>query len=94
MPNGALRDKITASRLKAAGVRAGVWDVCLPVSDASGRYKGAWIEFKHGRNGLTEEQKQFQENLAGQHWAWFVSYTWYDAAQAVERYLGAGWDTK
>jgi hypothetical protein len=90
--NGSLRDKVTASRLKAAGVRAGVWDVLLPVSDASGAYKGLWLEFKRHPNKLTDEQIQFQINLAGQHWAWFVSYTWYDAAQATERYLLKGWD--
>ena len=88
VPNGALRDKITASRLKAAGVRAGVWDVCLPVSDASWRYKALWVEFKKAPNKLTKEQIEFQQMLKDQWYDWFVAYSWEEAARKVCSYFG------
>src|SRR5262245_64718583 len=44
IPNGGARDVITAGRLKAEGVRAGVPDVCLPVARAG--YHGLFLEVK------------------------------------------------
>ncbi len=59
IPNGGLRDKITASRLKAAGVRAGVPDIFWPVAinDEWGHfYHGLFIEMKTATNKTTEPQ--------------------------------------
>ena len=41
IPNGGHRNKITAARLKAEGVRAGVPDICLPVA------RGGWHGLVH-----------------------------------------------
>jgi hypothetical protein len=55
IPNGGTRDKITAGRLKAEGVKAGIPDVNIPIP--SGNYNGMFIEFKVKRNKPTEDQK-------------------------------------
>ncbi|CAK9250002.1 unnamed protein product [Sphagnum jensenii] len=44
IPNGGKRDKVTAGKMRAAGVKAGVWDVFIPY--AVGNYHGLWIELK------------------------------------------------
>lgn len=44
IPNGGKRGKVEAARLKAAGVRAGVPDICLPVPH--GGYAALYIELK------------------------------------------------
>jgi hypothetical protein len=61
IPNGGKRSKVTAAILKAEGVRAGVFDTMLPVP-MHGR-PGFWLEFKHGHNTLTLEQKRFAEQM-------------------------------
>lgn len=50
IPNGGKRDGITASRLKAEGVKAGVPDIMLPVKSWSGRYPGLFIELKRPKS--------------------------------------------
>lgn len=54
VPNGGLRRKSEAARLKAEGVRAGVPDLCIPV--ARGRYHSLYIEMKYGKGRPTDEQ--------------------------------------
>src|SRR5262245_46077094 len=54
IPNGGKRDKVTAARLKAEGVKAGVPDICLPVARMG--YYGFWIEMKVGKNKTTDDQ--------------------------------------
>lgn len=56
IPNGGMRDKITASRLKAEGVKSGVPDLFLPV--ARYPYHGLFIEMKKVTDGkLSKVQK-------------------------------------
>lgn len=62
IPNGGMRNKIVAAKLKAEGVRKGVLDVHLPIP--RGGCAGCWIEFKAGSNTLTPEQKEEAERLA------------------------------
>lgn len=61
IPNGGSRNKIEAANLKKQGVRAGVPDLCIPVSRKG--YHGLFIEMKAGRNKATETQKQWIELL-------------------------------
>ena len=55
IPNGGSRDKITASNLKAEGVKAGIPDVFIPIPN--GKYHGMYIEFKVKTNKPSEEQR-------------------------------------
>jgi hypothetical protein len=55
-PNGEVRDKATAGKLKAMGVLAGVFDFGFiwPNGQAS------WLELKVGDNDLSDEQIDFE----------------------------------
>lgn len=66
IPNGGERSKATAGKLKAAGVKAGVPDVCLPVP--RGGYGACYIELKRpsqpGRPRGSETARQRTWRLA------------------------------
>jgi len=72
IPNGGKRDAITAGRLKAEGVKAGVPDLMLPI--ARGEYHGLFIEMKRpksdGKEAGTEQtvQSEFMKSLTAQHY--------------------------
>jgi hypothetical protein len=85
IPNGGFRTKVTAAKLKAEGVKAGVLDTHLPV--ARGGYHGLWIEMKYGRNKPTEEQKWWIEELRSQGHFVTVCYGWEPAAETLEHYI-------
>jgi hypothetical protein len=85
IPNGGLRDRITAGKLKAAGVKAGVWDIFLPV--AIGSYHGLFIEMKVGKNTLTPEQQSFRDYLWTHGYGYTVCYSWEQAKNAIISYL-------
>ena len=94
IPNGGKRDKVTASRLKAEGVKSGVPDICLPVARAG--YHSLYIELK--RIGDKEQdrkpgiastaQDRWISNLKNQQHCAVVCYGWHEAAAVVEWYLG------
>jgi hypothetical protein len=86
IPNGGLRDKITSSNLKQEGVKAGTWDVFLPVPRRG--YHGLWLEMKAGKNRLTSEQIEFEKNVLAQGYATRVCYSYIEAIEAVTWYLG------
>jgi len=48
VPNGGHRNKATAARLKAEGVKRGVADIHLPIQ--RGGFCGLWAECKVGKN--------------------------------------------
>ena len=100
VPNGGMRHKATAGRLKAEGVRPGVLDINVDVPrwgdivgeiDAYPVYElipGLRIEMKFGRNRPTAEQKDWLEyyKLAGYQTA--VCYTSIEAWNVIVKYLG------
>lgn len=89
IPNGGLRSKITAARMKAEGVRKGVPDVMLPIpigSDGQG-YAGLFIEMKVGRNVPSDEQNKWHMFLARHAYRIELCYSWIEAVSAIERYL-------
>ena len=63
IPNGGQRSKATAARLKAAGVKSGVPDLCLPYP--CGGYHGLYIELKVGRNKPSASQNAWLDYLDG-----------------------------
>ena len=91
IPNGEFRHKATAARLSAAGVRAGVPDVFLPVArqQRNGVWAhGLWIELKIGTNRTSAFQNWWLSALRAQGFSCKVCYGWVDAACAIVRYLG------
>lgn len=92
IPNGGERSAASAGRLKAEGVRKGVWDVFVPVRRQG--YSGLYIEFKipervrHIRGGLSDEQVEFGKHALSQGYKMEVCYSWREAAAHVCDYLG------
>jgi hypothetical protein len=61
IPNGGLRDKITAANLKAEGVRPHVPDIFLPVPRCN--YHGLFVEMKKVKGQIDPGQLEFIEKL-------------------------------
>jgi hypothetical protein len=86
VPNGGLRPKVTAKRLTAQGVKAGVPDICLPV--ARGGFHGLWIEMKRrvGGNASTKQMTWIGYlNQAG--YKAVICEGWQEAAAIITAYL-------
>ena len=89
IPNGGNRHPVTAAKLKAEGVRAGVPDLCLPVP--RGTYAGMYIELKRRKGGtVSAEQRVWMEELTQQRYRVEVCKGWEAARDAIVRYLGCG----
>ncbi len=86
IPNGGARSKATAGKLKAEGVKAGVWDLhfALPI----GRVPGLWIEMKAGKNTLTVEQRTWRDRMARVGFKCVVCWSWDAAREAIQAYVG------
>jgi hypothetical protein len=68
VPNGELRDKRTAAKLKAMGTLPGVSDLVFVWND--GRLRNLYLELKVGSNKMTDAQRMFAEcvvNAGGYH---------------------------
>lgn len=103
IPNGGKRDPITASRMKAEGVKPGVPDIMLPVmrslptTDINGRirYNGLFIELKKpsvkpkrdGVGGVRTEQHHWNAYLNNAGYYARVAYGWLDARDIIMEYL-------
>ena len=85
VPNGGYRSKATAGRMKSEGLKAGVWDIFVPVQ--MGQHCGMWIEMKAAKNRLTPGQIAFRETV-GDAYKWKVCYSWHNAVEATCEYLG------
>lgn len=86
VPNGGKRDLVTAARMKAEGVRAGIPDLCLPVARRG--YHGLYLELKVGRNTISDEQEQWIDALRAEGYFVDVAWGWQAAAQVIADYLG------
>ncbi|MCC8379120.1 VRR-NUC domain-containing protein [Xenorhabdus sp. PB30.3] len=89
-PNGGLRHKKTGEHLRAEGQRKGYPDVSLDL--ARGCYHGMRLEFKHGANKPSEEQKQWLNTLSEDGFYCVVVYGEHEAIEVVMQYwcLAAG----
>ena len=85
VPNGGARDIITASRLKAEGVKSGVPDICLPVARQG--FHGLYIELKIKKNKPSDNQKAWLEALSEQGYKTSVCYGWEEASETLKTYL-------
>jgi len=86
VPNGGLRTKATAGRMRSEGVKAGVPDICLPVP--RGAYHGLYIELKRvGGAGPTKHQQKWIDALARQGYKASVCFGWESAAREIQAYI-------
>jgi hypothetical protein len=85
IPNGGHRFHAVAAKLKAEGVKAGVWDVLLPVPIDP--FPGLWVEMKAGKNKCTENQLDWARRMKRHGYAMAVCYSWEGAVQAMVDYL-------
>lgn len=87
VPNGGARSKATAGKLKAEGVKAGVWDLQLAIP--MGRVPGLWIEMKAGKNELSPAQVAWGERMQRMGYKRAVCWDWEEARDKILAYLGA-----
>lgn len=86
IPNGGLRNKTTAARLKREGVKSGVADLFLAIP--YGGYHGAFIEMKRAKGGQqSREQKIFQEAVEEQGYLYILAHGSGEAITKIEEYL-------
>jgi hypothetical protein len=86
VPNGGFRHPATASKLKAEGVRPGVPDWVWP--SPRGGFVGLAIEFKHGDNGPSKQQRERIDALQREGWCVVICWDWTAAARIVQGYAG------
>lgn len=86
IPNGGLRNKVTAAKLKKEGVKPGVADLflCLP----NGIYHGLFIEMKREKGGRqADSQKAFQAAVEEQGYCYVVACGFKEAVLRIKDYL-------
>jgi hypothetical protein len=85
IPNGGKRHVVTAIKLKKEGVQSGVWDVFCAIPHA-GKH-GLFLEFKAGKNKLTDNQNIFMNNRLMSGYACEIVYSLDEAIVALNNYL-------
>lgn len=94
IPNGGARDIRTAKKLKAEGVKSGVWDIFWPYRSKG--YNGLYIEMKRSdhrpkregsKGGLSDEQIEFRNFVQSQGFLCKVAYNSYEAWKILLNYL-------
>ena len=86
IPNGGLRNKVTAARLKAEGVKPGVPDIFLPAP--RGRWHGLYIELKRRKGGkVSDEQAAWIYSLDKMGYKVAVCRGWTEASEVIVGYL-------
>lgn len=86
IPNGGMRDPITASRLQAEGLRAGIPDLMLarPVAE----WAGLFLEMKAAKGRTSEEQDEVMGYLQRAGYRCAVCWSAEEAIQHITQYLG------
>ena len=84
VPNGELRDKVTAIRLKKQGVVAGIPDLCIPLPGG----QTLWLELKTKKGRLSKVQKKLIDRWAERGHIVRVAYG-YDEAVAILEEVGS-----
>jgi hypothetical protein len=85
-PNGGIRNIITATKLKAEGVRPGVPDLTLAVPRNG--FHGLFIEMKAARGRVSADQHAMAELLRRQGYNVIVAWSDSEAIKAIAGYLG------
>ena len=85
VPNGGLRNRMVAIKLKAEGVQPGVPDLILPVARKG--YHGLVIEMKFGKNKPTLEQIWWLDSLRAQGYLTAICHSADSAIRILCEYL-------
>ena len=86
IPNGGQRNKVTAAKLKAEGVKPGVPDLFLPVP--KGIYCGLFIEMKRRRGGrVSPDQVRWLAELMSRGYKCIVARGCDQAIEAITYYM-------
>lgn len=91
IPSGGHREKIVATMMKGAGVRRGVWDICLPFPRA--HHPFGYIEMKRPKyrlskwGGLTQEQRDFGIFQLKNNAFLRIAYDWTEARDYTLEYF-------
>lgn len=85
IPNGGVRDKVTASRLKAEGVVPGVSDLLLLYP--AGTYHALCIEMKTPSGKQSAGQKQWQQEAEKAGYKYVLCRSLDDFVSTIEKYL-------
>lgn len=86
IPNGGMRNIITAVRMKKEGVKKGVPDLCLPVPKNG--YHGLYIEMKRQKGLASKEQGWWIEFLTKHGYRAKVCNGFEEAKKVLLNYLG------
>jgi hypothetical protein len=92
IPNGGVRHKATAGRLKAAGVKPGVPDIFIPIP--RGHHFGMFIELKSLKRNARCSQKQTELIFELMKYGYLVEICcgWRVALQRIQEYLGGSYE--
>lgn len=85
IPNGGQRNIIVAAKLKAEGVKAGVPDLCLPVSRHG--FHALYIELKTTTGRMQKNQIEWQQALNEAGNLAVTCYGWTHARDSIIEYL-------
>lgn len=92
IPNGGLRHKAVAAKLKREGVKPGVPDICLPLP-CRGRFHGLYLELKTPKGKLSDEQRDWLAALSSRGYKTVIGTTFEAITQGLEEYVieSRGW---
>lgn len=86
IPNGGQRNKVTAAKLKAEGVKPGVPDLFLPVP--RGIYAGMFIEMKRRKGGhISADQRKWITDLISHGYKCIVARGFDEAVECITAYM-------
>lgn len=85
IPNGGMRNKAVAGKLKAEGVKAGVPDIHLPIARAG--YHSLYIEMKAVGGKTSKIQEAWLSRLNEQGHCAVVCYGFEQALDVIVKYL-------
>jgi len=85
IPNGGQRNIVTATKLKAEGVKSGVPDIFLAFPSQG--FHGLFIEMKSSKGRLSENQVEWKDKLLANEYDWRVCYSFSEAQKEIMEYL-------
>lgn len=85
VPNGGMRNRVVAAKLKAEGVRVGIPDMLLAAPN--GDYHGLFVEHKIRPRKPSIEQERVINDLRDQGYQVTVSYSYDETVKSICSYL-------